>query len=257
MVARKKLEVSSDEELALTTKLNYVRIGSKTYILKEVNNDPLEFTNKIKSFYEEKYKTVLANSVDVSITEYQDLVTHLNNRVYNRQNKNSVVVPNEVCKNGALFTVVSNVVCGTYSFLYSPNLIKTDKRFLERYYVNPLEIGIPENKLYFTFYITVKPLFKVLTTLAYSPKLGSIYVLGNPTFHTMSYINGIGRQCTGNASGEEFWNRKTDLQMLNSINLMSLARSECHGVPIQDFLKKDNIIKIDYVKEGGEVTWKV
>lgn len=249
-MVRKKIS-TEDLEITNPDAINFMCVGKKTFIIKPIEVDPLEFKTKIEEFYKQKASTLAKHLIDTDFQQYQLSIDKIHGHINKRINESKCVVPDNLQLNGQTLLVFNKRVCKLKALIYSPQWFKICPGQFNRYAVvvgDKLRPFI--SKPFEQLIITVKPIIQIIIHYALNPEETRIYCFGE-TFHTMS--GSPNYLCTGDATAKEMFRAIDDPYVRNSVNCFSLAADSIYGKFLKDFLENDNIIKVE---KAEATTWK-
>lgn len=249
-----------EENMITSTDVNYVRLNGGTYLLKRIQANPLIFKDKIEEFYKSRYDLLSNGLVDNKLEEHNILINKLRQHNISKTQASGISVPPEIARTNNLLSVINNEVCMCKEVLYEPQYFKISRRYLAHLNCSIACYGLGNtdainNKI---LYIRTKKILSIPVVFAHSLKLRYIYVIRGKTFHSMEHNNAlrIFKQCTGDATSEQFFNSLDDKIMINSVNCFSLGAASVCDLRINDFITNENIISVKEQAEGGS-TWKI
>jgi len=237
--------------------VNYLRIGDRTYAVKEIEGQAIDINEELKEMYEGRLRThseqYNEGVVDNAVQEWNVQYEHINRA----RERGEVKVPDNMFEKTVIVRQGRLMECKTIlyaptQFLGSMQLFSNVCRWGDR--VNAMFTALNVDRGT-ECYFMVKPTVHYAMVVAYDPTGRRLYTTNMRGFHSYS----DGRICTGNHSAADFWNANNFSELMNQINWHSPASQEivCQGrstVTLANVLNNNTLT--DIIMREGEGSWR-
>lgn len=238
-------------------KCDYLKLGDKTYAIKEVNMPNVDINKELKEAYEKQLKEHVDTFNEGIVTnahdEWNTQITHLQSV----RGRTDIQVPQEYINNNSLVTVRGNRVCECRIIRYAPTEIMCSWNYLPtsvKYSLEEKKSAFSDVGLDTTVLVKLKESLVFPLIIAHDTKVGEMYAINMRYFHAYE----DSRICTGDYDAADFWKSDDFSVMINRINWFSPASSYVNYAggqwALKDYLNNNTL---DSVVRMESAQWTV
>jgi len=238
---------------------NYLKIGNKTYSVKEVDMPDVDINEELRLAYEAQYRLEVEKFGQGVVQNVQDEWNNQINHLQNCRGSSSVQVPNEYVEDRQIMVVRNNRCCPCREVRYSPHELQCSWTYLPSDVRDALITHRPlfdEMGLETTAIIKFKPTFVFPLVISFSEREDKLYAENMRYFHSFSG----GKICTSRHRAQDIWNLPINefYDYINRINWYSPASTmlyyRAYTLRLSDFVNNNTFESVTALEAE---TWMI
>lgn len=233
--------------------VNFLKIGKKTYALKEVCKEGINIEDEVKEFYESKYKIHVEDFNDVVSGTMENEWNTLASKIQRHSQKSSIAIPPNM--QFLPVTCIGTRVIPLRTVIYEPTEMKCCIYNLDLSSMGHLKDEVESMRNLdrnTVLIIKFKPTVRFPILVGYCGKTDQLYIPFSTTAHSFPG----GNVCLGNSKAHTYWSMSDETLgiELSKINLFSpasrvIAKDDngeygTYKWEIKDIVTKDTIISV-------------